>query len=758
MPIKEAKKGKLSFWQRIKNLFTGSKKKVNEPIVIQNPVNVAPNKVTSADTPSNFQESNQRVQPPRQAQPIDVRMAAMANGAENQERTPGPFKAQLPPKGINAIPVGRAFGNPVVPPGPVIADLQALQKDKAPTPNAGPAIPQNPLPGAVPLQGVVVANLQGLKARPAVLKPYTGPIPAVSHQPVGGFVKLPINTVPVPKNLSFKNWLAALSPERATILSQALQDKNKQFNFFSLSPEFFRGMTAAEKADFDFVLATNTIEYLGGGNSKNFLVTNVLTGNKEVLKLEYRMGNPIDQVQKLQKNAALSPYFVGVSHNRAVAIGTNRGSDIRFLQMTDFCQGDDLTSCAYKVESDISRLISANNIYSQMAHVLVNLDANNTIHTDMKNSNWLLDEQGRLRIADTKAFVPTEKGNFSRSIARKNKYDLVTTSYLNPPEFAFDAPFSASKAQAYMFGKNLYDFLSAYDYHKKSGSYNYEAIKQAKNGEDLNFDAPIFSTPIGERYKQLICEAVRANPNERLDMRGVQESMQAIESLLKKPEILNEYYEIRSALQRQAKSVNSTQNIRDNINYMFSVWDDKTLEPWLNDEDFTLLNKQMSLYSDMLKIVSRININSLQQDKLQVIMENFYEGKENIAGYKEAFYKIVNLEIETQASSDPVKADYMVLVNQLETVRDKGNVNEELERAARGVYEKPTTENFESINKRLAGLLSSMQPYLTQTAAHSATETTRWMKSNMQNCRQQSAANAVDASELVQPTGNKLIH
>ncbi|MCA0404468.1 MAG: protein kinase, partial [Proteobacteria bacterium] len=501
-----------------------------------------------------------------------------------------------------------------------------------------------------------------------------------------------------------------------------------------------------------------TMEYLGGGNSKNFLVTNVLTGNKEVLKLEYRMGNPIDQVQKLQKNAALSPYFVGVSHNRAVAIGTNRGSEIRFLQMTDFCQGDDLTSCAYKVESDVSRLISANNIYSQMAYVLVNLDANNTIHTDMKNSNWLLDEQGRLRIADTKAFVPTDKGNFSFSIARKNKYDLVTTSYLNPPEFAFNASFSASKAQAYMFGKNLYDFLSAYDYHKKSGNYNFELIKQAKNGEDLNFDAPIFSTPIGERYKQLICETVRANPDERLDMRGVQESMQAIESLLKKPEILNEYYGIRSALQRQAKSVNSTQNIRDNINYMLSVWDDKTLDPWLNDGDFTLLNKQMSLYSDMLKIFSRININSPQQDKLQVIMENFYEGKEDIASYKEAFYKIVNLEIETQASSDPVKADYIVLVNQLETVRDKGNVHEELERAARGVYEKPTTENFESINKRLAGLLSSMQPYLTHTVAHSATETTRWMKSNMQNCRQQSAANAVDASELVQPTGNKLIH
>ena len=153
-----------------------------------------------------------------------------------------------------------------------------------------------------------------------------------------------------------------------------------------------------------------------------------------------------------------------------------------------------------------SRIRAALSIYSQMAQALVAIGKEEAAFPDMKNTNWLIDANGKLRIADTKSFVPATNGTINFKDERHKWYNLPNTQYMNSPEMD-DDEFDAKAMHAYMLGKNLYQYLSGCKCNDLDG-------KHDGSGYDFFF-APEFNTGEGKELKELIIKLIKPHPKSR---------------------------------------------------------------------------------------------------------------------------------------------------------------------------------------------------------------------------------------------------
>ena len=447
-----------------------------------------------------------------------------------------------------------------------------------------------------------------------------------------------------PSPLSFRDWIAGLDNQKAAILSNGLHNLETQFSL-NLMQQWMKPLSPIDESQLLFILSNYKVEYRGGTNSKNLLVINAITGEKEILKLEHRMGNPNTHVQLLQNIPDLQGYFVQVHFSKAVTVAKDsNGLNERCLQITDFCPGNDISSQANMWLSDAERLAAASNIYSQMARALVLMDKNATFYMDMKNSNWLLDVNGNLKIADTKSICPAQGPLINLNMLSRSGYRWLRTNYLIPPELSnwnddLDAFISTTHAEAFMFGKNLYEFLAATPPSRTVNAIQ-SFMEQHANVDAYDFSAPIFQTPVGARYVLLIKHCIRENPIERFDVNLIQQAMHAIQSLEKDPQVLTTYWENYNTLNQMQ---NQYPNLAIEINNQIASWQNLTLNPLLTNFGYALINEAMQTYGliidtmqhareqykndgyaqqELDKIQGSINGVNLKPEHLKVIMTN----------------------------------------------------------------------------------------------------------------------------------------
>ncbi len=339
----------------------------------------------------------------------------------------------------------------------------------------------------------------------------------------------------------------------------------------------------------------HSIQYLDGINSRIFIIKD--SQNQEsVLKVENRKNVPKTVLNKML--SALKDVLTPIITEQQATFINSKGIPItRTLQVTAFCTGGNLIQHADKISNDDKKITSALNIYSQMTQILIKMGENNATHTDMKNTNWIIDQNERVKIADTKGFAPTENGIF-RVENHTNRWHLgrVHTPYMDAPERQnqLTVGFSADKAHSYMLGKNLYQFLSGcsddYLEDKHDATPPDEQVmknlssadKYVLHTQQYDFNLPIFKTEHGIELKALIQKMIKPDPNDRISLA---DALLVQERIKLKDECINSLNTIVNTTRfgnndkemiqfeanqiiaiRSAKDVNKLMELRDTLN------------------------------------------------------------------------------------------------------------------------------------------------------------------------------------------------
>ncbi len=260
------------------------------------------------------------------------------------------------------------------------------------------------------------------------------------------------------------------------------------------------------------------VEKLRSANNQSFKVKDRETGKYYLLQLEARQGVTRNAEMHLRKHG-LSQVFLPVLESRQTSYLWGGESGIRqtrnVLVMDYISDIKTLEQDNETYAETQTRLNSALNIYTQMAEVLGVIEASGCVFPDMKNSNWLIDASGTLRISDGKSFLfaNAEKQLDVHDQEGKNgTYDTcVSSPYMNPPEGFKDKPL-VSQLHAYMLGRNLYQYLTQCDnaYLLKKGN-----RFEAKPLEQLDFSHEIFQSSTGMALEALIKSLMSDNPKER---------------------------------------------------------------------------------------------------------------------------------------------------------------------------------------------------------------------------------------------------
>lgn len=335
---------------------------------------------------------------------------------------------------------------------------------------------------------------------------------------------------PTPEPWSLPEIIANMPPEKADKMLELLS-ANKKGDLTALQ-HLFEPSDPGYK-NYQLFLKNHHIEFLGGANSRNFKVTSNLNGTILVLKVDNRLDAPKDAEAHL-RSSTMSHVLSPVYAERTVT----HGSNTRTLLVTEYSTGGNLEEHGNKIGHETERAKHALNIYTQMATILQQTSANGCAFNDMKNTNWLIKANGVLQIADTKSFVFTDTGQVNFQNKTNRWYQSLSTPYMNPREMAelHIKPASADKIHSYMLGKNLYQYLSGC---------SCKYLDDHKKGLNYDFSNPIFSTPEGKDYKELIIATVKLNPDLRISIDEVRERLTIIGTKIATRELLKELEELK---------------------------------------------------------------------------------------------------------------------------------------------------------------------------------------------------------------------
>lgn len=274
-------------------------------------------------------------------------------------------------------------------------------------------------------------------------------------------------------------------------------------------------------ADYQVFLKNHTITFLGGGNSKNFKVTPKNSSPSFVLKVDNRMGGPKSKEAHLRQHS-LKDVLTPIAVERYVTAVVSGKTITRSLLVTAFCDGGDLESHGKAHNCNQARLQSAVHIYQQMAEILTKIADDQCGFSDMKNSNWLVESNGTVRIADTKSLVSIEDdGQLNKAKNWARGYNFIYAKYIQPPECILPA-FSADKMHCMMLGKNLYHYLTGC-----SLSYLYNC----QDGANYDFSSQVFCSREGIELTLLIKSMINPAPVKRISTGQAMLKLQEIQLL-----------------------------------------------------------------------------------------------------------------------------------------------------------------------------------------------------------------------------------
>ena len=317
--------------------------------------------------------------------------------------------------------------------------------------------------------------------------------------------------------------LTHMSPEKADAFA-ALLSKRETEGLLSL----YDAEDSLEAEAFRRFFTTHEITFVGGNNNRLFKIT-AEDGSKQLLKLENRSQMPKDAETELQQHHVLDDTLLPIHAERQVTFNQEETMVTRTLLVTDFCDGHNLE---YEPSDDAHRAKSALHFFSQMANILQVMAEHHFIFTDMKNSNWLVDNKGRLRIADTKSFMfVDDKDNWDLRYEKNRWYGFLRSPGMMAPESTKNTERPIDKIHAFWLGKNLYQYLSQCDVTTLAGKNDadYAPTNRDYNKKKYDFSAPVFTTPpVGPELVSLIQGLIKPNPVDRLSVKEAMDTLQRI--------------------------------------------------------------------------------------------------------------------------------------------------------------------------------------------------------------------------------------
>jgi serine/threonine protein kinase len=197
----------------------------------------------------------------------------------------------------------------------------------------------------------------------------------------------------------------------------------------------------------------------------------------------------------------------------------------RNIDVLPFYKNGNLENYHEKITGgDQEKVSVALNLYLQMATILSDLQYRYIAFTDMKNSNWIVDDNGQLIILDTKSMTPVEpvtldyQENLANNRWYGGYYSRVGTPNVNPEEF-YSEKFNADSLHVFILGRNLYQFLTGVESRYFQGKLAVDAY---------NFDRPIFKSAVGRHLAELIKQMIAPEPSKRLKLSQVMYQLQQI--------------------------------------------------------------------------------------------------------------------------------------------------------------------------------------------------------------------------------------
>lgn len=323
------------------------------------------------------------------------------------------------------------------------------------------------------------------------------------------------------------------------------------------------------EAYLDF-LSGHQIEYLGGGNSKNFLVSDS-DNNVCVLRTEFPLNIPRKKIKPMQR--ALSEPLAKTYARRET---TDPEGEKVFIAVCEYCPGGNIIEFGRNL-SDKQRMEQAPLIFSQMATTLTSLRNEGLAHPDSKNQNWLVilnnNNMPQLKVIDTKAIVRTRKGMINEAWLDHKKFFMIKSKEYYPPELKLrrgKRKANADGVHAYILGKNLYQFITNCDGLVTELENDCENIEEAirnldrgntrqieqlereydqidQRAEDIFaimekpfFDEEDFSTQVfpvfaaypGTEYKTIIQQLMHEDPSQRLSVTDALQQLKNIHQQL----------------------------------------------------------------------------------------------------------------------------------------------------------------------------------------------------------------------------------
>lgn len=308
------------------------------------------------------------------------------------------------------------------------------------------------------------------------------------------------------------------------------------------------------------------IEFLGGANAKNYLITNIETQEKQVLKITPK-GNSRKTYERLKSTSVKE----GITDVYASKESLQANNNYMYsLELTEFCPNSDLLSHGIRVQNKIdlitkelskehlsseklslqklyiefgvadqdvisdldkqgiltqlkkAQLLNATSMYSQMSNILLNFQANNAFFPDMKPTNFLVNEFDQVVIADTKSFIESENGMINEHDIYLNKAQFVLkTPGMLSPQFENDGVFSVDKEHSYLMGLSLYCYITG-------TSLSDLPKKTQDHPAFINFDKEVFQSEQGQQFRELITGLTQVDPEQRFSMQQAKDSLHNI--------------------------------------------------------------------------------------------------------------------------------------------------------------------------------------------------------------------------------------
>ncbi|RUR19060.1 hypothetical protein ELY21_05920 [Legionella sp. km535] len=352
---------------------------------------------------------------------------------------------------------------------------------------------------------------------------------------------------PQSRNSPLAHVVANMSPEKGEEFL-AILAKGKQSNLTQkLLSLYEKSDMSAEAKSFREFLGNHEISYLGGGNSKNFKVVNTNDQSILVLKVDCRLDMPRNA--EIHLRGKLGNGFAPNHAERQLTYDApGEGPQSRTLLVTEYYSGSDVYDYRKQAKTAPELAGSACDVFSQMSGVMLQIQKQGCMFPDAKLTNWLVDKDGTLIIADTKSFVFTDKDGTYSSKVPGNEYadGLLLTDAFEPPEFKRNGPYAgkitSESTHAFILGKNLYTFVSG-------------KFDEKNSGHQLDFSSEAFKTGTGVELKALIHDLVKPNPEDRI---SVAEAHSRLFDITK-----NEIFNALESLKFGSKDETMSQYIRD---------------------------------------------------------------------------------------------------------------------------------------------------------------------------------------------------